>query len=316
MSLFSTFPALQHLLSLCFFLSLNLYAGAVSAESTDKLNIFVSVIPQKYMVERVGGEHVEVNAMVQPGFSPATYEPTPRQISKLAKADFYIRVGVPFENSWMSRIQAVNPDMPVIDARENLTLRTLESHGHDDEHDHDHGGAEGAAEHAEHAAGTEQDPHIWNSPRLVKLMAAQIAEQLNKLRPQHSKTFAANLETFTAELEQLDQELSELFAGTTQRKFMVFHPSWGYLADAYNLTQIPIEADGKEPGARALTALVQQARQEQVKTIFVQLQFDERIARQVAEAIGGKVVSIDPLAEDYLNNIRQAARLIAGAADE
>jgi zinc transport system substrate-binding protein len=287
-----------------------LCSGVVAADTTGKLNIFVSVLPQKYMAERIGGERVEVTAMVQPGYSPETYEPNPRQISKLAKADVYIRVGVPFENGWMDRIKAVNPDILIIDAREGLPLRTLEVHEHAG---HEHSAPDG---HNEDKAKPEQDPHIWTSPRLVKLMASQAAEQLGTLRPQYREAFAANLAVFSAELDQLDQELSELFAKATARKFMVFHPSWGYFADAYDLTQVPIEVNGKEPGAKALAMLIQQARQEGVKTIFVQPQFDQRIAGQVAKAIGGEVVVIDPLAEDYLSNIRAAAQQIAGVRSE
>ncbi len=290
-----------------------LFASPTPAGNTDPLNIFVSVLPQKYIVERIGGEQTRVSAMVQPGYSPATYEPNPRQISKLAKADLYIRVGVPFENSWMERIRAVNPDMPVLDARDNMQLRTLEVHHHDDSNEHQF------IQHQAQQAIKQlpaQDPHIWTSPRQVQKMAVQIAEQLSQLQPEYREQFADNLSRFNTELEQLDKELTALFSDTRQRKFMVFHPSWGYFADAYGLTQVPIEVDGKEPGAQTLATLIKQAREEKIKTIFIQPQFDDRIARQVAAAVGGKVVTIDPLAEDYLDNIRQAAQQLAGVIIE
>ncbi len=293
-------------------LCLLLAAGKVSATSTDKLNIFTSVLPQKYIAERIGGDAVEVNVMVQPGYSPTTYEPNPRQISKLSEADLYIRVGVPFENSWMDRIRAVNSSMPVLDARDGLELLELADHDHT--HKHDHTDDEHTTK--EQDKSTEQDPHIWTSPRIAKKMAAQLAAQLDKMRPEQRDQFDDNLAAFLAELDQLDKELAELFKTTKQRKFMVFHPAWGYLADAYNLEQIPVEADGKEPGARALLALIRQARKEGVKTIFVQPQFDQRMAEQVAKAIEGTVVSIDPLSEDYINNLKRAARLIAGVRDD
>ncbi len=293
-------------------LCLLLAAGKVSAASTDKLNIFTSVLPQKYIAERIGGDTVEVSVMVQPGYSPATYEPNPRQISKLSEADLYIRVGVPFENSWMDRIHAVNSTMPVLDARDGLELLELADHDH--AHKHGHTDDEHATE--EQDRSTEQDPHIWTSPRIVKKMATQLTTQLKKMRPEQHKQFEDNLAAFLAELDQLDKELTELFKTTKQRKFMVFHPAWGYLADAYDLEQIPVEADGKEPGAKALLALIRQARKEGVKTIFVQPQFDRRMAEQVAKAIDGAVVSIDPLSADYINNLKRAARLIAGVRDE
>lgn len=305
----------QWLWSLCC-LWLLLASSALSADTADKLNIFVSVLPQKYIAERVGGDAVQVNVMVQPGDSPATYEPNPRQISKLSKADMYIRVGVAFENSWMDRIRAVNATMPVLDARDGLELLELADHNHDHGHADEAHGEEHSASGEAQDEHTEQDPHIWTSPRIVKTMAAQLATQFSKMRPAQHQQFDTNLTSFLAELDQLDKELTELFKTTSQRKFMVFHPSWGYFADAYGLTQIPIEADGKEPGARALLQLIRQARKEGVKTIFIQPQFDQRMAGQVAKAIDGTVVSIDPLAEDYMANLRQAARLIAGVKDE
>lgn len=303
----------QWLWSLCG-LWLLLAGNTVSADSTDPLTVFVSVLPQKYIAERIGGDTVNVSVMVQPGDSPATYEPNPRQIRKLAKADLYVRVGVAFENGWMDRIRAVNSTMPILDAREGLELLELDEHEHDhaeEAHDTEHSGD--TENHEEHSA---QDPHIWTSPRIAKTMAEQLAAQFNKMRPKQHEQFAANLTTFLVELDQLDKEFTELFKTTKQRKFMVFHPSWGYFADAYGLTQLPIEAEGKEPGAKALLALIRQARKEGVKTIFIQPQFDQRIAAQVAKAIDGNVISIDPLAEDYVTNLRKAARLIAGVKDE
>nr|CAA6829126.1 MAG: Zinc ABC transporter, periplasmic-binding protein ZnuA [uncultured Thiotrichaceae bacterium] len=288
-----------------------LASNVASADTTDKLNIFVSVLPQKYIAERITGDSAQVSTMVLPGDSPATYEPNPRQISKLSKADLYVRVGVAFENSWMDRIRAVNTVMPVLDAREGLELLELadHDHGHHEEHGSDHDATE-------QNEASEKDPHIWTSPRVAKTMAIQLTEQLTALRPAQQTLFKDNLATLLTELDQLDKELTELFETTKQRKFMVFHPSWGYFAEAYGLTQLPIEADGKEPGAKALLALIRQARKEGVKTIFIQPQFDKRMAAQIAKAIDGNVVSIDPLSEDYLDNLRKTAHIIAGVKSE
>lgn len=281
--------------------------------AAEKIRVFVSVLPQKFFVEQVGGDQVEVDVMVQPGDSPATYEPSPRQISKLARAELYIRSGVPFENAWMDRIRAVNADMVLVDARDGLPSRTLEAHHHDDDpHDEHHHHDDAHAANEGEASREQLDPHIWTSPRMVMTMSEQIRDQLSRLRPDLAPQFAQNQQAFAAQLAQLDQELTALFANTPHKQFMVFHPSWGYFADAYGLTQIPIETNGKEPGAKALTALINQARANQVKVIFVQPQFDRRAAEQVAKAIDGEVVAIDPLAENYLDNLRHTAALIAG----
>ncbi|MFM2318665.1 MAG: hypothetical protein RLZZ215_1286 [Pseudomonadota bacterium] len=296
------------------------------AWAAEPLQIFVSVVPQKYFAERVGGDQVKVEPMVQPGFSPETYEPTAQQISALAKAHLYVRIGMPFEDAWMQRIQGVNPNIQMLDAREGVKLRNLEAHSHTKsptEHEATH-----EADHQHEAAHTEQqtkteqavngepDPHLWVSPRIAKQMAQQLAENFSRLRPEQAALFKQNYTQFAAELDQLDQELTELFKDKQNLKFMVFHPAWGYLADAYGLQQIPIEVEGKEPGAKALAAIIAEAQDENVKTIFVQPQFSQRAAEQVAKAIQGKVVSIDNLAEDYIPNLRKAARLIAGVDSE
>lgn len=278
--------------------------STTSLWAAEPLQVFVSVVPQKHFAEKVGGDQVKAEAMVQPGFSPETYEPTAQQISALSKAHLYVRVGMPFEDAWMKRIQGVNPRIQLVDARDGVKLRSLEAHSHEGEHQE-------LKAHAEHSTGA-PDPHLWVSPRIAKQMAKQLADTFSQLRPEQRELFNKNYISFAAELDQLDQELVELFKDKQNLKFMVFHPAWGYLADAYGLEQIPIEVEGKEPGAKALAALIQEAKHEQVNTIFVQPQFSQRAAEQVAKAIGGQVVSIDNLAEDYIPNLRKAARLIAG----
>ena len=144
-------------------------------------------------------------------------------------------------------------------------------------------------------------------------MAGSIRDALSKLDPANAQKYAQNHAVFTAELTALDNEIRTLLKGASKPNFMVFHPSWGHFADTYGLTQIPIEFNGKQPGARALTALIARAKQQQVSTIFVQPQFDSKSAQQLARAIGARVVIIDPLSPDYLNNLRNVARQIAAS---
>lgn len=285
--------------------ALTLVCSMQNLFAAEPLQIFVSVVPQQHFAKKVGGDQVKVEPMVQPGFSPETYEPTAQQISALSKAQLYVRIGMPFEDAWMKRIQGVNPKILMVDAREGVKLRQLAAHTHGEEQ----------ALQARHAT-AEVDPHLWVSPRIAKQMSKQLADTFSQLRPEQAALFNQNYESFAAELDQLDQELIALFKDKQQLKFMVFHPAWGYLADAYGLEQIPIEVEGKEPGAKALADLITEAQHEQVKTIFVQPQFSQRAAEQVAKAIQGNVVSIDNLAEDYIPNLRKAARLIAGVESE
>jgi len=272
---------------------------------SEPLRVFASVLPIKTFVEKVGGEHVEVRAMVRPGFNPHTYDPTPQQISALAKTALYVRTGVPFEKSWMVRIHSANPKMQVLDARTGITLREMKAHGHD-EHGHE-------SEHQDHEDEDkhDQDPHVWTSPMLVKHMLGNIRDKLSELDPAHAADYARNHDIFLAELEVLDNEIDALLEPLSNRKFMVFHPAWGYFADRYHLTQVPIEYQGKEAGARRIAELIEHAKHEQIRVIFVQPQFDKRSARQVAEAINGRVIAVDPLAANYVDNLRRVGQEFA-----
>lgn len=269
--------------------------------AAEPLRVFVSVLPMKTIVEQIGGEHVEVHAMVQPGFSPATYDPTPQQIVALAKAKLYIRTGVPFEHAWMQRIRSANPGMAILDVREGLELRPLEAHEHEHEHRHETPDAKAL------------DPHVWTSPLMVKQMATRIRDALAGFDPLHREDYMRNHDLFAAQLDSLDRDIHALLDPLTQRRFLVFHPSWGYFADAYNLVQVPIEQEGKQPGARALSTLIDRARKENIRVVFVQPQFDRRQAQQIAAAIGGKVMAVDPLAPDYIDNLRRVAQQFAEA---
>ena len=287
----------------------------------EPLRVFASVVPMQTFVEKIGGEHVDARAMVRPGFNPHTYDPTPQQISALASAVLYVRAGMPFEKAWMERIRSANPDMQVLDARDGIALREMEAHwqeeeGHDQAHGADvqHDDHEDQDAHAdEPSRDHEQDPHVWTSPPLVKHMVGVIRDKLSELDPAHAAEFARSHDAFVVELDALDRDLHALLDPLPNRKFMVFHPAWGYFADSYGLTQVPIESEGKEPGARALAALIDQAKADKIKVVFVQPQFDKRQARQVAHAIGGAVIAVDPLAADYIDNLRRVGREFAQA---
>jgi zinc transport system substrate-binding protein len=243
--------------------------------------------------------------MVQPGDSPHTYDPTPRQVAALARADLYVAIGGTFEDAWMGRIRGVNPKMKVLDTGEGMARRRLED---DAEADRDR---DGGHEHAhEHGAA---DPHLWTSPPLVKQMAVRIRDALSGLDPANAALYAANTAAFVAELDALDQDIRARLAGVAGARFMVFHPAWGYFADAYGVVQVPIEREGKEPGPRALAALIDQARRDGVRVIFVQPQFSRKAAAQVAVAIGGRVEVMDNLAADYSANLRRVADALAQA---
>ncbi|HUW27183.1 MAG TPA: zinc ABC transporter substrate-binding protein [Sulfuriferula sp.] len=267
-----------------------LQANAASASAP--LQVFVSILPQKYFVERIGGEHVAVSVMVGPGQSPETYEPTPRQMVALSQARLYFSIGVPFESTWMKRIRDANPALRAVPMQRGIELLPLT-------------GPSGEP------GGT--DPHVWTSPRRVKIMAATIRDALIENDPAHHGDYESNYRAFIAELDALDWNIQSILASAKGKPFLVFHPAWGYFANDYGLHQIPIEAEGKEPGARSLASVIDLGKREGVKVIFVQTQFSRRTAETIATAIGARVVAVDPLAENYPQNLLQVAHEFADA---
>jgi zinc transport system substrate-binding protein len=292
----------RHLLCLPLLLLLTLAPDRGGAEI---VRVFVSVAPLDTFVQRVGGDRVTVGVMVQPGQSPATYEPSPRQIAALAEADLFLRTGVPFEDAWMGRIRAANANMRVLDAREGLDLRPLARHAHEP--------ADGSGRPDRPEGAGEQDPHVWTSPPLVKRMAAGIRDALIDLSPADAAAFRRGYAAFAADLDALDGYIRDQLRGLARRKFLAFHPAWGYFADTYGLTQVAVEREGKQPGARTLATLIEEARGEGIAVVFVQPQFGDRSATQVARAIGARVVTVDPLAADYIRNMRRVAEQFAAA---
>jgi len=334
---------------------LMLTLGLCAAASAQVLEVAVSVLPQKHFVERVGGHRVRVTAMVQPGQSPHTYEPTPRQVGEITAADVYFSMGVGFESSWLPRLREISPEMRVVDLRTGIALRAIEGHGHaagagrgpESGPDHAGGGGQGHGKaHGQHAARArdhghsahagdgghghgadagrthtqggaghahapeEPDPHVWTDPRNVVTMAATIRDTLSDLDPAGSEGYRRRFEAFRESLLELDAEIEALLSDLGNRRFMVYHPSWGYFADRYRLKQLPIELEGKAPGPASLARVIDTAREAEVRVIFVQPQFSERSARRVAEAIDGEVLAVDPLAEDYAANLRRVARAL------
>jgi zinc transport system substrate-binding protein len=273
--------------------------------AAEPLPVFVSLLPQKQIVERIGGDAVKVDVLVLPGQSPATYDPTPQQMVALAQAAVYFLIGVPFENTWVPKIRQAHPKLTIVDTRQGIKLQPMGGH----DHDHDHGPKPTAGVTSK-TSGT-LDPHIWTSPPLVKQQAATVRDALIGLRPAERARFEAGYARYAAELDALDAELRRLLSGKAQRRFMVFHPAWGYLASAYGLKQIPIEIEGKEPSPQALARIIESAKAEGIRVIFVQKQFSRTAAEQIARAIGGEVVTIDPLAEDFVGNTREVAQALA-----
>ncbi|MFW5815885.1 MAG: metal ABC transporter solute-binding protein, Zn/Mn family [Wenzhouxiangella sp.] len=257
--------------------------------STDALpapTVFVSIPPQKSFIERIAGDLLQVEIMVPAGASPATHEPTGRQMLALAEAAAWFRIGVPFEEAWAPRIESNFDHLQVIDTRAGIDLIPM-------------GAGEGR-----------RDPHIWLSPRLVEQQAETIRDALIELFPEQAAAFQAGHADFAADLRALDADLTARFAQLSEPRFMIYHPALGYFARDYGLEQIAIEIHGQQPGPASLTRIIEAARAADIRVIFVQQEFGQSAARAVARAIDGEVITIAPLAEDALENIRDLAEAL------
>ena len=278
--------------------------------AADPISVFVSILPQRYFVQQIGKERVSVQVMVQPGASPATYEPKPVQMIDISKAKVYFSIGVPFEKAWLDKIAASNPGMRVVATDQGVQKLAMQRHHHD--HDSD------PKRHSRHSGRRQErdeslDPHIWTSPRLVMKQAQAIVVALQQIDAAHHSEYEANYQQFIKELSQLDLELKNKLSGLQHRRFMVFHPSWGYFAHAYGLTQVPVEIEGKRPKPSQMQAVIEHGRHERIKVIFVQPQFSTKSAQAVAAAIDAKIVIADPLAENWAENLRYQADQIKAA---
>ncbi|WP_236579118.1 metal ABC transporter solute-binding protein, Zn/Mn family [Hydrogenimonas urashimensis] len=264
-----------------------------------EIRVAVSIVPQKYFVEKIAGGLADVTVMVAPGASPATYEPKPSQMKKIARTEIYFAIGVPFEKAWLPRFKAQNPKMEVVDTTRGIEKVPMVSHHH----------AHGKQE-AESGKQKSLDPHVWLAPPLVKIQARNIAAALEKKDPRHRDIYKKNLDAFEAEIDILDRRLKKRLAPCKGSAMMVFHPSWGYFARTYGLKQIPIEIEGKEPRSKELVHLIHEAKEEGVRALFVQPQFSKRTARVIAESIGAKLVEADPLAYAWADNLLKVAQKV------
>jgi len=266
------------------------------------LVVTVSILPQAYFVDQIGGDYVKTNVMVDAGDDPHSYEPTPEQMRALSESAAYFRIGVEFEDAWMDKIASANAAMRIVDTTAGIERLPMAEHSH---------GEEGHGEEEEHDHEGEPDPHVWTSPELVKIQSQIICDTLVEIDPEHEQTYKANLETFFGEIELLEADLRETLEGVSGQKFLVFHPSWGYFARDFGLEQVPVEVGGQEPSAQELAALIAEAREENIHIVFAQPEFSTRAAETIADEIDGEVLLISPLAYNWLENMRSVAALFA-----
>ena len=253
--------------------------------------ITVSILPQKYLTERIAGDNFKVNVLVPPGSSAETYEPTPRQMQNAANSVLYFRIGyLEFERTLVRNLQAQNTNLKFINTSEGIDLIAAE-----------------IADHGDHVHLYGVDPHTWITLTGVRMQAENMLEAIIDADPDNKEQYLGNYNRFIKELDQLHAELKKKFSDVKRRTFIIFHPALGYFARDYGLTQISIEQEGKNPTAANMRQVIDIAREESIRDVFIQMEFELDNAMVVARELGGEVIEINPLSENWMDSMTEIA---------
>ena len=269
------------------------FACGNTAQKSEKAILTVTIEPLRYFTEAIAGENYQVVSMVPKGSSPESYDPTPQQLVNLSKSQAYFRIGhIGFEQAWMKKLEANCPDMKVYDTSKGIDLIRDKGHWHGD-HFHE-GGVE---------------PHIWNSTQNALIIVDNIYQALCELDTTHQADYKYRLDSLKQSIQQTDAETRRLLENADST-FLIYHPALSYFARDYGLKQISIEEGGKEPSPTQLKKLIETCRNENVHTIFVQQEFDQRNAQLIAHELGIDIVSINPLSYDWTEEMLQTAKAL------
>jgi zinc transport system substrate-binding protein len=254
-------------------------------DSGEKILVAASVVPQTEFIEKVGGDRVIAISMIPIG-AGHHYDPTLRQLEELSKARLFMALGSGevFETRHMRTFTDISPNMKVVNSSVGIELIQ---------------------------AGRSTDSHIWTSPKCAQIMVENTYKGLAEIDPANATEYRKNADAYIKELQELDAELQAELSGLQSRNFMVYHPAWGYFARDYQLNQIAVEVDGKEPSPRALIEFVNLAKTNNITVIFVQEQVSVAGATAIAESVNGTVYVIDPLAKNYVENTRSVGQALA-----
>ena len=254
------------------------------------LTVAVSIVPQETFVNKVAGDLIDVVVMIPPGNSPANYQPTPQMMAQFNESDIYFHIDVSAE---VPILASVGNDVRLVDLAEivddKYPARYFEAYEEDHEEEHSHEG---------------RDPHIWLSPKRSMVMVEVIRDELIALDPTHKETYESNAQSYLEELTVLDNELTLAFDQLESKAFIMYHPSFGYFAEDYNLDMYAIEVEGKDATIKELGHIIELAKEKNIKYVFYQEEFDSQQAEIVANEIGGETIKVAPLSGDYINNLR------------
>lgn len=281
------------MLSLCLLFA----ATGCKNKAENHRTVTVSILPQKYLVERIAGDYLKINVMIPPGMNPATCDLNTGQLKELYDSDLCFTIGyLPFELTHLYPVLENLKDLPVINHSEGLSLLSG-SCSHSQQHDgHHHEGI---------------DPHIWLSPANARKMATTIYEVLSKHYPEQKETFQANYANLCKDIDRIAAKAAGVFSETEEKVFLIYHPALTYFAADYGLEQISIEDEGKEPHPAHLKKIIDLAREKNIHILFIQSQFDASNAEAIAREIGGEIIPIDPLTSDWMEEMEKLIRVFS-----
>jgi len=261
--------------------------------------VFVSILPQKFFVEQIAANLVDVRVMVEPGQAPETYEPSQRKMAELAQARLFFAIGLPFEEQLTKLIDSNKYISSAVDESRNSVAAEQGETEHSDEHEHEHG---------HHHNG---DPHIWLDPIQVKQQAKIIYEQLSESFPAFKSKLQTNYQGFINRLVDLNNKIMTQLSIEKGEHFLIFHPALGHYAERYHLEQVAIENEGKLPSAKYIAQLLSQLNNRKVKYILVEKQFSQKAAHTIAKQLDADLLIIDPLAYSYFINMQNITDNVA-----
>ncbi len=277
-------------------------SGCLSeGEEGENIGVIVTLPPQREMAEALGGDRVDITVMVPPDKSPHAYAPLPAQMTAVAEAEVYMKMGsgVEFENNYMDEIMDQNKDLLVVDCSQDIQLIDM-------------------GEHLQQSspANAHKDTHIWLSPENAAVIVENMFQGLVEVDPEGRELYEQNRDDYLERLQGLDSYIEEQLQGMEGESFLVYHPAWGYFADAYGLRQMAIEEEGKKPGPAGVAAIIEQAKEMNIGAVFVSPQFDRSDAETIADEIDGEVIVVDPMAPDYIENLKHVSRMLAQGLSE
>jgi len=246
-----------------------------------KVNIVVSILPQKAFVEAIGGDKINLNLMVKPGQSPHTYEPKPSQMKDIESASLYLSMGVEFEEIWLDKFANQNKSMKIVNISDNIKK-------------------------------TDNNPHVWTTPTNIKIIGENILRALILVDKQNQEYYEKNYQIFFKKVSDCDIKIRDILKQTPKdSRFMVFHPAWGYFAKEYNLVQIAVEVHGKNPNPKTIIKILKEAKKHDVRTILTAPEFPDNVAKMIANELKIKVLKISPLNPKWSENLIKLSNAIA-----